>query len=222
MWIKVFIGGIMVGFLASIPPGPVGIMCIQRTLSKGWRSGFFSGLGAATCDTIFASIAFLSLAFVTETIENNMLLIKGLGGVVIAIVGLNIFFKNPVMQIRRSRSGQGSSDWQDCLSVFLLTLANPAYILAYVALIATVKAIGFTAPESSLLYNAATIVGIFAGCLGWWLLLSSGINMIRSRFRPRHLLWLNRISGAIITLIGLALIVSMISNFQINELVITK
>jgi len=208
----------LVGFLASTPPGPVGILCIQRTLSKGLRSGLFSGLGAATCDTIFAAIAFMSLTMVTTLIENNMMAIKGIGGVCIAIVGLNIFFKNPLVQIRQNRAGKGSSLWQDYFSVFLLTLANPAYILAYVALIATVSALGFAAHDSSFFNKAAMVLGIFAGCFTWWTILSTMVNLIRGKFRPRHLLWINRISGAIITIIGISLIISMISDFQINEI----
>ena len=211
-----FIGGVMVGCMASMPPGPTAILCLQRNLSKGMRSGVTTGFGIATSDTLYASIAFFSLSFVTGFIESNMLLIKCIAGVFITIFGVNIFLKKPDVQIRRNLTGRDKADWRDYLSGFLLSFANPAYILVHVALIATVKSMGFYDTDGNAFSNASMILGIFAGCSGWWFILASIMKLVRKHFRPQHMLWINRISGIIITIIGLSLLISMISDLQID------
>lgn len=216
MWLMAFLGGIMVGCMASMPPGPTAILCIQRNLSKGFRSGSVTGLGIATSDTIYAAIAFFSLSFVTGFIESNMLLIKCIAGVFIAIFGINIFLQKPTMQIRRNQTGKDRASWKDYVSGVLLGFANPTYILVHIALIASVKSLGFYDADGSLLSNASMILGIFAGCAGWWLIVASIMKLIRKHFRPRHMLIINRISGIVITLIGVSLIISMISDLQID------
>ncbi len=221
-----FLGGLMVGCMASMPPGPTAILCLQRNISKGIRSGVVTGLGIATSDTLYASIAFFSLSFVTGFIEGNMLLIKCIAGIFIATFGVNIFLKKPQMQIRRNQAEKDKTDWRDYVSGFLLSFANPAYILVHVALIATVKSMGFYDADGNAFSNASMILGIFAGCSGWWFIIASVMKVVRKYFRPRHMLWINRISGIIITLIGVSLLISMISNLQIdihfNELFKTK
>ncbi|MBR5830343.1 MAG: LysE family translocator [Tidjanibacter sp.] len=216
MWLMTFIGGVMVGCMASMPPGPTAILCLQRNLSKGMRSGVTTGFGIATSDTLYASIAFFSLSFVTGFIESNMLLIKCIAGVFITIFGVNIFLKKPDVQIRRNLTGRDKADWRDYLSGFLLSFANPAYILVHVALIATVKSMGFYDTDGNAFSNASMILGIFTGCSGWWFILASIMKLVRKHFRPQHMLWINRISGIVITIIGLSLLISMISDLQID------
>ncbi len=206
----------MVGCMASMPPGPTAILCIQRNISKGIRSGIVTGLGIATSDTLYASIAFFSLSFVTGFIESNMLLIKCIAGVFIATFGVNIFLKKPDMQLRRNHAEKDKASWKDYISGYLLSFANPAYILVHVALIATVKSLGFYDTEGNAFSNAFMILGIFAGCVGWWFIIASIMKVVRKYFRPRHMLIINRISGIIITLIGVSLIISMISDLQID------
>ncbi|MBQ8334883.1 MAG: LysE family translocator [Tidjanibacter sp.] len=216
MWINVLIGGLMVGVMASVPPGPTCILTIQRNLSKGMRSGLLTGLGVATCDTLYSSIAFFSLAMVMSFVESHMLLIKGIAGFCITFFGVNIFLTNPAVQIRRNRNQAGKGGWQDYISGFLLGLSNPTYILAHVALIATVQAMGFSNPEGTVISNALMIIGVMGGCMAWWTLIAVLMKLVRKNFRPRHMLWINRIAGTIITLIGLSLIASMISDLNIN------
>lgn len=216
MWLMTFIGGLIVGGMASIPPGPTAILCIQRNLSRGIRSGVITGLGIAFCETIYASLAFFSLSLVTGFIEDNMLLIKGIAGVFISIFGINIFLKKVSAQVRRNRGEGDSATWGDFISGFLLCAANPTYILVHVGLIATVKSLGLYDTSEGALSNASMIIGILAGSFGWWFLVASLIKLVRSRFRPRHMFWINRISGIVITLIGLSLLISMISDLNFN------
>lgn len=221
-----FIGGVMVGCMASMPPGPTAILCLQRNLSKGLRSGIITGLGIATSDTLYASIAFFSLSFVTGFIESNILLIKCIAGVFIAAFGVNIFLKKADTQLRRNQASTDTPSFKDYISGFLLSFANPAYILVHVALIATVKSLGFYDTDGNAFTNASMILGIFAGCSCWWLIIASVMKVVRKHFRPRHMFWINRIAGIIITLIGVALLISMISDLQIdiqfNEIFKTK
>lgn len=210
--IELFFRGVIIGLMASIPLGPVGVLCIQRTISKNFRSGFISALGAATADTLFASIAFFALAFITSFMEAHFVLLKILGGLCIIFVGCNIFFSNPVVQIRRNRAGK-SNLWQDFISVFFITLSNFVFILVFVALFATFGLSYEGIPRGN---EIAMITGVFCGCTAWWLILTATVNMFRRRFRPRHLLWINRISGAVIILLGALALLSIIINFHID------
>ena len=114
------------------------------------------------------------------------------------------------------KAEKDKTDWRDYVSGFLLSFANPAYILVHVALIATVKSMGFYDADGNAFSNASMILGIFAGCSGWWFIIASIMKVVRKYFRPRHMLWINRISGIVITLIGVSLLISMISNLQID------
>lgn len=213
MWLEVFFKGLLIGFLASIPVGAVAVLCIQRTLSKGFTSGFVSSFGAVICDGIFATIAFFSLAMILTFIKEHLSIIQAIGGICIALVGVSIFFTNPVVQIRKNRAGK-SSLWQDLISVFFITLANPPFILIYVALFAT---FGITS-ELDMFDSTAMLIGVVAGCIGWWFLLMSVINLFRKKFTLHHILWLNRISGAFITILGLLTILSMLFDTKIDEI----
>ncbi len=205
MWLELIIRGIIIGLTASIPLGPIGVLCIQRTLSKNHKSGFVSGLGSATADLVFASVAFFSLSVVLSFIESHMMIIKAIGGVCVVLVGAKLLFTNPVVQIRRNRAGQ-SNLWQDYLSLFLITIANPAFIVIFVALFA---AFGISSADISLLDSIPLIGGVFVGAALWWFTLTFAVNLVRKKFRPRHILWMNRISGAVIVALGAATILLM-------------
>ncbi len=203
MTIQFLIRGFIVGFIASVSLGPVGVMCIQRTLSKGRLSGLVSGLGAATADTLFATIAFFFIALVNSFIEKNMAIITLIGGCCVAFVGVRIFMTNPAVQIRRNQ-GRKTDLWQDYISTFLLTLTNPAFVLWLILLFSAFNlqydptAEDLTRVTSGFL----TISGFLAGTCSWWYLLSWVIGKLRQRFRPHHLLWINRVMGIVIAMLG--------------------
>ena len=210
MWIEIFLRGVVIGLTASITLGPVGILCIQRTLSKNRKSGLVSGLGAATADTIFATVAFFFNSFISSLIESNMVILTVLGGICVVVVGVNIFMTNPVVQIRRNRAGK-SNLWQDYISTFLLTLTNPAFIL-WLVVIFTALGVDMSEAEVSvtrLRVGVAMITGFLAGASVWWFLLTTVINRLRNRFRPRHLLWINRVAGVIIVVLGASAVLAM-------------
>jgi threonine/homoserine/homoserine lactone efflux protein len=187
-------------------------MCIQRTLSKSRTSGLVSGLGAATADSLWATLAYFFIAVISSVIENNMQVLKIVGGAAVAAVGIHYFLKNPVVQIRRNRAGK-SNLAQDFASTFALTLTNPAFILWLLVIFSAfgvesdTSGVGEITP-SKVGTGAQTILGFLAGAAAWWTLLTSVVALFRRRFRPRHLLWINRIAGALITTLGAAAIIS--------------
>ncbi len=214
MLAELLIRGVIIGLGGTIPLGPIGVLCIQRTLSKNQKSGFVSGLGSATADVIFASIALFSLSVVLSFVESHLMLIKAIGGICVTLVGIRIFFTNPVVQIRRNRAGQ-SNLWQDFLSLFLITIANPPFILIFVALFA---AFGFTAADLGFARGALLIAGVFLGAALWWFTLTFFISLLRNKFRPRHLLWMNRISGAVIVALGIGAVMTMFLNTPVDAI----
>lgn len=210
MTLEFLVRGLIVGLIASITLGPVGVMCIQRTLSKNRKSGLLSGLGAATADTLFATVAFFFIALVNSFIEEHMNIITLIGGGCVAFVGTRIYMTNPVVQIRRNRAGK-TNLWQDFISTFLLTLTNPAFIL-WLMVIFTAFNLQYdpSAPDrpTRVASGILMISGFFGGACLWWYTLTWGVNKLRRRFRPRHLLWLNRITGVIIAILGASAVIS--------------
>ena len=212
MNVEILMRGVMVGLLASITLGPVGVMCIQRTLSKSRASGFVSGLGAAAADSISATLAYFFIAVISSVIESNMQTLKVVGGIFVAAVGIHYFLKNPIVQIRRNRAGK-SNLAQDFASTFALTLTNPAFILWLLVIFSALgvnpdSAEGGEISMTQVGMGAQTILGFFAGAMAWWAVLTGVVSLFRRRFRPRHLLWINRIAGVMITTLGVAAIIS--------------
>lgn len=206
MLLSVILRGFLIGFVASAFLGPIGVLCIQRTLSKNQKSGFVSGLGMASADTFYSAIAFFSLSFVLHFIEDHLMVIKIIGVLCVMAVGVKIFFSNPVVQIRRNRAGK-SNLWQDFISVLLLTLANPAFILVFIFLFA---AFGVSNDTLGMFNGWFMIAGVFAGASSWWFLVTAVVSLFRKKFRPRHMLWINRISGGIIVALGIITIILII------------
>ena len=215
MWLDIFLRGILIGLVVSMfSIGPVGVLCIQRTLSKGQRSGFFSGLGAATADTVYATVAFFrhrirARLHRTEPVaaENHRRRVRRRGRPL-------YLFQNPVVQIRRNRSGKVSL-WRDFLSIFLFTIANPAISLVFVGLFAMFG----ISNDAGYINGVAMLVGVLAGAAGWWFLFTFVLNIYRKRFRPRYLLWMNRIAGILIILLGVTAIISSLFNIHFDELI---
>lgn len=127
----VLLSGMLVGLASSVTVGPVAVLCIQRTLSKGHLSGLFSGLGVACADTLMAILSFTVYALLKSSIDEYHTVIQICGGVFVVIVGIFIFFKNPVPQIRKNRTGR-SNLWQDFASMFGFTLANFVVVIPYI------------------------------------------------------------------------------------------
>jgi len=196
--------GMLVGFMASVPLGPIGLICIQRTLSVNRTAGFISGMGAASADTIFAILAAFSLSFIMTFIEDQIYWLKATGGILVIILGLTIFYKRVGRPaVGKSTKGTLLSNY---FSIFFLTFTNPAYILIFVALFA---ATGVKSPDSGIFLNLLLIAGVLVGASSWWFLLTWLINKVRRRFNLHHIWWINKITGIIVVIIGALIILSL-------------
>lgn len=204
MDIILILKGIIVGISVSAPLGPLGILCIQRTINKGFLSGFFSGLGAAFADIVYASVAGFGISIIADFLKAQEFPIRILGGVFVIIVGIMIFRSNPVKQIRQQK-GQKKGYLSDFISGFFITITNPITIVVFGAIFA-----GLGLNESSTLkLILLTLIGILVGALIWWLSLSIGVNVFRKKIRLRNLYWINKVTGVIVTLFGLGVFVSI-------------
>lgn len=205
--ILLLLQGLLVGFLASVPLGPIGVICIQRTLNGTQKSGFISGLGAATADTVFATLAVFSLSFMTSFMETHKHWFTAIGGVLIIMLGFTIFYKRVKRASQRRQTK--SSLLSDYLSILFLTLTNPAYILVFITLFA---AIGVSNDGDHSAFSLLLICGVLLGAACWWFSLTYIVNKLRKRFRLRHLWWINKITGAVIILFGILLVLSIVVN----------
>jgi threonine/homoserine/homoserine lactone efflux protein len=204
--VELVVKGIVLGYIASIPLGPIGVICVQRTLSKGRLSGFISGLGAASADTLLAVCAGLGISFIIEFINDYSIIIKLIGGLIVIYIGGRIFFKSPIRQFRE-RKLKKTSLHTDYLSVLILTLSNPLAVFLFLAIFASLN---FIKEIKDFLSYAGTFGGIFLGASLWWLTLTSFVNLYKDKFRLRNLWWLNKITGIAIFLFGLAALLSIL------------
>lgn len=200
------LNGFIIGLSASIPLGPVGLICIQKTLNGRLRNGFVSGFGAASADTFFAIVAAFSISAVHNFIEAQQIYLRIIGGIILIGLGLKFFLTNPAIQIRKQRN-RGNSLWADFVSVFLLTISNPLTVFVFGAVFAGLGII----PANSQWYEMLELVaGVFIGASSWWIFLVLTVNMFREKFRLRRLWWMNKIMGAVITFFGIFALLSLL------------
>ncbi len=192
--------GVVTGLAVSIPLGPLGILCIQRTVNKNWKSGIFSGLGIASADTVYAFIAGFSLSIIIDFIRHYEMYFKLVGLFVLVLLGIYIFRSNPTKQIQNYKR-RGSSHVQDFLTTFLVTLSNPLSVFVFVAIFTSYSIVlQFSHPLEALL----TIFGIFLGCTLWWVSITGLANVFRHKFTINTLYWANRIIGLSVIIIAVA------------------
>ena len=180
------------------------MLCIRRTLANGRASGLASGLGAATADAIYGCIAGFGLTFISSFLVNQQTWLRLVGGVFLCYLGLKTLLKKPAEQAA-GRDDKGLIG--AFASTFLLTLTNPITIISFVAIFA---GLGLVGAGGSYLSASVLVLGVFLGSALWWLILSGGFGMFRSKFNPAGLRWVNRVSGAVIAGFGLFALASVI------------
>ncbi|MDP4183943.1 MAG: LysE family transporter [Bacteroidota bacterium] len=199
--------GIIIGFAVSLPLGPIGVLCIQRTVNKNWRAGFYSGLGAASSDALYAVIAGFSLTYIINFIKVHEILFQWLAAIVVFFLGVHIFATNPVSEIRKFRR-KGSTYLQDYLSTLIVTFSNPLSIFVFLAVFAgSGIVLHLSHPFDALL----VLVGIFSGACSWWLILTSLVNRFRHKLNLRVLWWFNKLAGASIIVFVMVSMILMLS-----------
>jgi threonine/homoserine/homoserine lactone efflux protein len=197
--LELIIKGLVIGILVSAPMGPVGMLCVQRTLSQGRWYGFCTGIGAMVSDIIYASVTSLGMGFVNSFIEANRFALQLVGSIVLAIFGLYMFRYNPVSKLKAQREKQVSYT-HDFVTGFLLTFSNALIVFLFISLFAHFN---FIDPEYSFWMIIGGIMCIGLGAVLWWLAVTYMLNKIREWFNIRDAWMLNRITGALVIAISL-------------------
>ncbi len=205
--IKSLAEGISVGFIASIPLGPIGVLCIQRTLSKGRLSGFASGAGAASSDFLYAVVAGFSVSMVTNFVEQNRSLLFICGAIVLLFLGIKMMLNKPHQQVRRKSESKQRNLWQDYVSTFFLTITNPLALFVFMG------AFSLMGVHSTRIERVLVVGGVLIGALCWWLLLTVMVGLFRKKITLRRLLYINRIAGALIVTLVIIAAISEILDF---------
>lgn len=189
-----------IGVLISAPMGPIGMLVIQRTLSKGRWPAFFTGIGAAFSDLVYCLLTGLGISFITDFIETHQFLLQVIGGIVLAAFGLYLFRKNPTRALHTSDVQVSNNYFSDAVTGFFLTFSNPLILFFIIGLFARFN---FVLPEFDLAHYIVAYALIFAGALGWWYLVTMLVNRLRRRFNVRSLWLINRIIGSILILMAI-------------------
>lgn len=199
MLIDLFWRGILAGLSVSVIIGPIGILIIQKTVNKDWLSGFMSGLGASISDMIYAGVAALSLGFIIDYVQDHRLMFDILATFVLTVLGLNIFRKNPIRDVRNFRQ-KGTSYLSDMLSTFMFTIPNPLVIFVMLAVFAKFNV---QIESGNWQEMAALLFGVLIGANSWWLMFTNVVSIFRNKFNLRVLWWFNKIAGASVVAIAL-------------------
>jgi threonine/homoserine/homoserine lactone efflux protein len=190
-----FVKGLIIGFLIAAPVGPIGILCIRRTLAQGRLHGFASGLGAAAADTVYGFIAAFSLTFISDFLVSHRTLFHIIGAVFLCLLGIRTFFSHTNNRFNPPVSGSLAAGFA---STFFLTLMNPITLFAFTAVFA-----GVGVTHSTHTLEGFLVAGVFVGAAFWWFLVTTFAGLFHRKISPTNLLWFSRIAGIIIIAFGL-------------------
>ncbi|GLI86095.1 lysine transporter LysE [Rossellomorea marisflavi] len=196
--------GLLIGFTVAAPVGPIGILCINRTLSKGRLTGFVSGLGAASADAIYGCIAAFGLTFITSFLISQKLWLQLIGGLFLCYLGIQTYRSRPA---GHAASARGGGLLKSYTSVFFLTVTNPMTILFFIGIF---SGIGLGKSSFDMVSALLMVTGVFLGSAAWWLSLSFGVSLLRKRFSNDSLAWINRLSGIIVFGFGVFALLKLI------------
>ena len=199
----IFLKGIFIGFAMAVPLGPIGVMCIRRTLTEGRLRGLIIGLGAATADFLYGCIAAFGITIISDTLVSQRIWIRLVGGALLLSLGVRTFRKIPAdPKIPINNSGI----LRTYLTAFLITLTNPLTIFAFLAVFA---ALGLGSDLGNF-SESALVAGVFIGSGLWFLSLSSGVILFRKKLDLVGLGWVNKIAGVLIIFSGIIVIASLL------------
>lgn len=199
--------GLLIGLSVAATIGPMSVLCIQRTLRRGFLYGLISGMGIATADGLYGCIAGFGLTVIAAFLVSQQTWIRIIGGLFLLYLGVKTLLSKPAERATIDAKVTTVTTFAGAyLSTFLLTLTNPLTILSFAAIFA---AIGVGSQGNNPLAALLVVSGVFLGSAIWWCLLTGSISWLRSKFTPRWLLWINRASGCIILLFGLLALLSL-------------
>ena len=204
MDITFFFRGLLIGLSIAAPVGPIGVLCIRRTLAEGRAAGLVSGLGAATADALYGFMAAFGLTFISGFLIRQEIWFRLIGGLFLCYLGAKTLLVRPAGPALPTPAG-GRGLLAAYTSTLFLTLTNPITILFFAGIFAGLGAAGAGSYASA----AILVLGVFAGSALWWLTLSGLVSVFRTRFDARALRWVNGLSGLVIVGFGLAALFSL-------------
>lgn len=202
---SLFVKGLILGLSIAAPVGPIGILCIQRSLNESRLAGIISGLGAASADAIYASLAALGMTVVTSFLTTHVSIFKIIGGLILIILGIINFQKKSPEQSQTNI--QPSNFISNFFTTFILTLSNPITIIFFIAIF---SGVGLVDLKGRTLSASLLILGVFIGSTIWWIFLSTAVGSLRRKFKFSIMKWINKVSGLIIIGFGLTSLISLI------------
>lgn len=194
--LDLLVKGLIIGVVVSAPLGPVGVLCIQRTLNKGRWYGFVTGLGACLSDIFYALVTGYGMSFMDEFLTKNQVLLQIVGSIMLFVFGIYTFRSNPVQSIRPTSPTKGTY-LHNFVTAFFLTLSNPLIIFLFIGLFARFS---FVMPGSELGFQLVGYLAIVLGALLWWFGITYFVNKVRTHFNVRGIWILNRAIGSVVML----------------------
>jgi threonine/homoserine/homoserine lactone efflux protein len=197
------IQGILIGLVVAVPVGPLGLLCINRSLMLGALAGLASGLGVASADALAAGIAALGISFVSDFLREYQFLLRMIGGVFLCVLGYRIYRIEPAVKVPTISTNGLLGAYA---TTFFLTISNPVTILSFIAIYA-----GWHVPTLHGHYMSAALLtmGVFIGSGMWWVVLFTGLTLFRMNISHGFLGWVHRISGAVIVGFGITVLLSL-------------
>lgn len=196
--LSIIFKGMLIGIIASAPMGPVGVLCLQRTINKGRWYGFVTGCGAALSDLIYALLTGYGMSFVFDYVSNNIFYLQLFGSILLLLFGIYTFNSNPVKALR-APSGNKGSYLHNFLTAFIVTLSNPLIILLFIGLFARFSFV----EQGELVSETVTgYLSIVCGALLWWFVLTRVVSKVRAQFNLRGIWMLNRLIGVIVMIVA--------------------
>ncbi len=196
--------GLLIGLAIAAPVGPIGVLCIRRSLAEGWLTGWLTGMGAATADGFYGGVAAFGLTAISGMLVAEQGIIRIVGGLLLCYLGVRTLLAKPALEAAAARRGRG------LLGAYAttvgLTLTNPATIISFATVFAALGLAG--AVGNAVAAPGLLTLGVFLGSACWWLLLSGGVSLLRSRLNTGALRWVNRLSGVVLLGFGVVALVS--------------
>lgn len=203
MTIDYLLKGIVLGISVAAPVGPIGVLCIKRSLTEGRKSGLVTGMGATVADTIYGAIAAFGLTFVTDFLIEQEFYVRIFGGLFLILMGIRLFTTKPPADVEMERGNM----WHHFASTILLTASNPGTVLFFIPAFAF---LGMETGSKNVMQSFTIVAGVALGSAIWWLSLSYFVSIFRAKIKLSNLSGLNKISGTFIVVCGAYALVSAI------------
>lgn len=206
MEISILVKGLFIGFAGAAVFGPISVIIIQRTLKRGWQSGFFSGAGVAVADGLYGLIGGLGLTAITSFMVGQQTWLRIIGGGVMILMGIGVIASKESNEVVDERKGKNLSFLGDFTSIFLLTISNPFTILYFAGVYAGIGLLGVDGGWVSAVYFS---LGVTAGSMILWIILAGGVNKLSLKFNQKYLVYFSRLSGILIIILGIGILISI-------------